>query len=218
MKSRLYCAIICYVLSFILLCICIPITKKIMYPKADGIRVVHGIDQGEQIQRDDIEVVRIGTIGLSDGIIETPEDVIGRYAKVDIVAEDLLFDSKISQLPLDGDHPKDILPSGQKAILIRLKMIEGSEYPMPETGDIVRLNHFDKKLTEIPTLQFVRILSVLPEQEDYIEVTIAVNEEQWKYTRKHQEDVFYGSVIVRSNEELAEKLLQEQDSYFKEGD
>ena len=49
-------------------------------------------------------------------------------------------------------------------------------------------------------------------------MTIAVNEEQWKYTRKHQEDVFYGSVIVRSNEELAEKLLQEQDSYFKEGD
>ena len=67
-------------------------------------------------------------------------------------------------------------------------------------------------------MQFVRILSVLPEQEDYIEVTIAVNEAQWKYIWKHQEDVFYGSVIVRSNEELAEKLLQEQDSYFKEGD
>lgn len=218
MKSRLYCAVICYVLSFILLCICIPISKKIMYPKTDGIRVVHGIDQGVQIQRDDIEVVTIGTIGLADEIIQTPEDVIGRYAKVDIVAEDILFDSKVSQLPLDGDHPKDILPSDQKAILIRMKMIEGSEYPVPETGDIVKLNFFDNKLTEIPALQFIRILSVIPEHGDYIEVTIAVNETQWKYIRKHQEEVFYGSVIVRSNEELAEKLLQEQKSYFKEGD
>ena len=115
--------------------------------------------------------------------------------------------------------PKDILPEDETSQLVMLKMIDGSEYTMPETGDVVKLNLFDKKLRDIPELQFVRVLTVIPkeEKEEEVFVTIAVNEIQKKYLNRHREDSFYASVIVRSNEELAEKLLLEQKVYFEEG-
>ena len=188
-----------------------------MYPKEESVRVIRDLRKGEQIQREDIEILTIGMFGLKDLTLVSLDDVVGRYARVDIVEGDILFQSKISQLPLEGNLPKDILPFDQSAILIRIKMIDGSEYEMPETGDIVKLSRFDKRLIDVPELQFIRVLSVVPEDADFTEVTIAANEKQMKYIRKHQEEVFYASVIVRSNEELAEKLLQEQKAYFREG-
>lgn len=98
-----------------------------------------------------------------------------------------------------------------------LRMIEGSEYPIPETGDVIKINLFDKKWKDIPELQFVRILSVVPPKkaEDTVAVTVALNEKQQQYVKRQKKTVFYASVIVRSNEELAEKLLAEQESFFE---
>jgi len=216
MKSRLYSAVICYVMALVLLFICIPICKRFSYPKTIGVIVVNDLKKGDQIKREDITLTTIGALNLPENVFASAEEVVGRYAKVDIVKEDLLMQTKISQLPLDGDYPKNILPAGNTSALIRLKMIEGSEYTIPETGDVVKLNLFQDKLRDIPQLQFVRILSVIPTEAEVMDVTISVNDAQKKYIQKESETVFYGSVIVRSNEELAEKLLLEQAEYFSE--
>ena len=216
MKSRLYYAVACFILAVILLFITVPI----LYPKIQTVRVMRSFHQGEQLTEKDLEIVEAGALDLPDGIELIKDDVIGRYAAVDLVKDDVLFSAKISQLPLDGDHPKDILPEGNKAQLVMLKMIEGSEYPIPQTGDVVKLNLFKERLLDIPELQFIRILSVVPAEteEEMVSVTISLNEEQQKYIRRHKDEVFYASVIVRSNEELAEKLLTEQKAYFEEDD
>lgn len=220
MKSRLYYAVVCYMLAVILLFVCLPLVKRMTYPKTEAVRVVKAIEQGEQITSKKVEAIEIGAWNIPDGVIKKPEDVIGRYAAVDIVTDDILLDTKISQLPLDGDVPKDILPSDHTVTLLQVKMIEGSEYPLPEMGDVMKLNLFRKKLTDIPELQFIRVLSVLPQAEEdtAVTLTVAVNEVQRKYLSRHTENVFYGSVIVRSNEELAMKLLAEQKAYFEEAD
>ena len=215
MKSRLYCAIICYVLAVLLLFVCVPISKKMFYPKTTAVCTVESIKKGEQITEKHIEERLIGKWNLSENIITSSSDAIGRYAAIDIVSEDILLTSKLSQLPLDGDHPKDILPAGNTTMLISIKMIEGSEHPFPETGDIVKLSRFRDKLLDVPELQFVRILSVLPVEQEIIEVTISVNTEQERYIKKHSDEIFYSSVIVRSNEELAEKLLAEQNTFWR---
>lgn len=220
MKSRLYLGTICLILSVILLFIAVPLLSHRLYPKIEAVKVTRQLDKGEQLTRNDIEPVEIGALVLPDEIQLTAEDVLGRYAALDLAADDILFMSKLSQLPLDGDLPKDILPSGNTAQLITLKMIEGSEYPVPETGDVVKLSRFRDQLMDIPQMQFVRVLSVITPETDAetVSVTISVNPEQKAYIERHTEDVFYASVIVRSNEELAEKLLTEQALYFKEAD
>ncbi|GCB29923.1 hypothetical protein KGMB03357_15840 [Anaerotignum faecicola] len=178
--------------------------------------MLHTMEKGEQLTDKDIEPITVGALHLSEGVALAEEDVIGRYAAVDLVAEDILFLSKLSQLPLEGDLPKDILPKGNAAQLLKLRMIEGSEYPVPETGDVIKINLFDKKWKDIPELQFVRTLSVVPPKkaEDTVVVTVALNEKQQQYIKRQKKTVFYASVIVRSNEELAEKLLAEQKSFF----
>ena len=215
MKSRLYCAIICYILAVILLFVCVPISKKMFYPKSTAVCTVESIKKGEQITEKHIEERLIGKWNLSEKIIISSLDVIGRYAAVDIVSGDILLSSKLSHLPLDGDLPKDILPAGNTSMLITIKMIEGSEHPVPETGDIVKLSRFKDKLLDVPELQFVRILSVLSVEQETIEVIISINGEQEKYIKKHYDELLYSSVIVRSNEELAEKLLAEQNAFWR---
>ena len=216
MKSRLYYAISCFLLAVVLLFLAVPLFTHRLYPKQQAIRVLHTMEKGEQLTDQDIEPITVGALHLSEGIALKEEDVIGRYAAVDLVAEDILFLSKLSQLPLEGDLPKDILPEGNAAQLLKLRMIEGSEYPIPETGDVIKINLFDKKWKDIPELQFVRILSVVSPKkaEDTVVVTVALNEKQQQYIKRQKKTVFYASVIVRSNEELAEKLLAEQESFF----
>ena len=177
MKSRLYYAISCFLLAVVLLFLAVPLFTHRLYPKQQAIRVLHTMEKGEQLTDQDIEPITVGALQLSEGIALTEEDVIGRYAAVDLVAEDILFLSKLSQLPLEGDLPKDILLEENTAQLMTLRMIEGSEYP--------------------------------------VAVTVALNEKQQQYVKRQKKTVFYASVIVRSNEELAEKLLAEQESFFE---
>ncbi|MBQ2924171.1 MAG: hypothetical protein IJE57_01235 [Anaerotignum sp.] len=219
MKSRLYCAIVCYIMAAVLLFFCVPFVKRMTYPKISAVHITKALEKGEQITKDHVADIEIGALEMPEDLVLLSEESIGRYAAVDLVKGDILFHSKLSQLPMDGEVPKDILPEDETSQLVMLKMIDGSEYTMPETGDVVKLNLFDKKLRDIPELQFVRVLTVIPkeEKEEEVLVTIAVNEIQKKYLNRHREDSFYASVIVRSNEELAEKLLLEQKVYFEEG-
>lgn len=218
MKSRLYYAVFCFVLAVILLFVCVPMIERRTYPKTEVLRTTQRVEKGKQLTSEDFEQIEVGMPEQTEGMHLTAEDVIGRYAAVDLVQDDILLLSKLSQLPMEGDLPKNILPEGNTAILLTLKMIEGSEYPVPKAGDVVKLNGFRNKLIDIPQLQFVRVLSVVKpqEEEELVSVTVSVNTEQQEYIKKNRKDTFYASVIVRGNEELAEKLLTEQKAYFKE--
>ena len=139
MKSRLYYAVICYILAFILLFVSVPIVKRLSYPKDTAVHTVKTLNKGEQITKKYIEEISIGAWNMPEEAFLTAEEVIGRYAAVDVVKGDILYQSKLSQLPMDGDVPKNILPEGNHVSLISLKIIEGSEYPMPETGDVINI-------------------------------------------------------------------------------
>ena len=55
-----------------------------------------------------------------------------------------------------------------------------------------------------------------PDAEGVIWITVSANQRQSTFLEKHRKDVFHVSVMVRENEELAEKLLQQQSAYFEE--
>lgn len=91
MKSRLYYAISCFLLAVVLLFLAVPLFTHRLYPKQQAIRVLHTMEKGEQLTDKDIEPITVGALQLSEGIALTEEDVIGRYAAVDLVAEDILL-------------------------------------------------------------------------------------------------------------------------------
>ena len=106
MKSRLYYAISCFLLAVILLFLAVPLFTHRLYPKQQAIRVLHTMEKGEQLTDKDIEPIAVGALHLSEGIALTEEDVIGRYAAVDLFVEEIIFLSKMSKIPLEVEMPK----------------------------------------------------------------------------------------------------------------
>lgn len=98
-----------------------------------------------------------------------------------------------------------------------VQIMEGSEVTALQTGDIIKMNGYDDGLIDIPALNFVRVITAMePNAEGVIWITVSANQRQSTFLEKHRKDVFHVSVMVRENEELAEKLLQQQSAYFEE--
>lgn len=219
MKSRLYYSVVCFILAVSLLMLGVPITMRKSYPKIQAVRTTEPVTKGQQFNRKNVEIVEIGAIHIPDTVICSIDDVIGRFAALDMVEADLVYTTKISPIPILENSRNILLPEKNVSYLVKIKMIEGGEIDTPDTGDVIKMNSFHSKLIDIPALQFVRVLSTVEaDDEDVLTITISVNEKQKAYLEKYRNDIFYASVMVRGNDELAEKLLAEQDEYFEEAE
>jgi hypothetical protein len=155
--------------------------------------------------------------GYSDTAVTDIYDVIGRYAAVDIVSGDILLTEKVSQVPFQDGEAMSLLPEGYETAVAMVQIMEGSEVTALQTGDIIKMNGYDDGLIDIPALNFVRVITAMePNAEGVIWITVSANQRQSTFLEKHRKDVFHVSVMVRENEELAEKLLQQQSAYFEE--
>ena len=179
----------CFFLSVLLLFFAVPLTAKQMYPKIEVVRTTKSIEQGAMFDADDLEVVRMGAYPLLDVAVTDIYDVIGM----------------------------SLLPEGYETAVAMVQIMEGSEVTALQTGDIIKMNGYDDGLIDIPALNFVRVITAMePDAEGIIWITVSANQRQSTFLEKHRKDVFHVSVMVRENEELAEKLLQQQSAYFEE--
>ena len=129
----------------------------------------------------------------------------------------ILLTEKVSQVPFQDGEAMSLLPEGYETAVAMVQIMEGSEVTALQTGDIIKMNGYDDGLIDIPALNFVRVITAMePDAEGVIWITVSANQRQSTFLEKHRKDVFHVSVMVRENEELAEKLLQQQSAYFEE--
>lgn len=203
-------------LAVFILLVGIPLVLSKTYGKTQAVKVIVPIAKGEQITNTNIEVIEIGNLNLPEDLLKSQEDVIGRYATVDIVAGDWLFASKISPLSLNGDSLPKELPVGTGAISIQINMIEGSTVSQLQTGDIIKLYHYTNNLKDIPELQFVKVLSVLPnEKQEQTTITVlALEKQSEKLTDLKKKGKLFAALISRGNDTLATDLLKQQQDFL----
>lgn len=216
MRSRVYCAVGCFLLAVILLFICIPITITKTYPVTYAVTTTKDIKKGEKFVYENIKFIEVGNKNMPNILVTDINDVLGRFASVDIVKDDILLSSKISQVPFIDGKEAELLPKENETVIAMVKILEGSEITELSTGDIIKMNGYDDGLIDIPALNFVRVISVIETKEGISMITVSANEKQKEFLKKHSKDTFHISVISRNNEELANKLLQQQEEYFKE--
>lgn len=204
-------------MAVLLLFIAIPITARQQYPKIEVVRTTKAIEKGTILDQSSLESVCVGSLNLADTTVTDIYQCIGRYAAVDLVEDDILLTDKISQIPFRNGEQVVLLPKGNETAAVRVRIMDGSEIAELKTGDIIKMNGYDHGLIDIPALNFVRVITVMePTEDGTFWITVSANPRQWNFLLKHRQDLFHVSVMVRENEELAEKLLQQQAKYFQE--
>ena len=210
MKSRFLYTIISFVIAIIILFIAIPISVAKTYPKTYAVVAEEVINSGQQITENNVSVQKIGSLNIPD-VISDIDFAVGKFAESKIYSGDFITEEKLRVV--SDDVAERLLKPNYSAEIINLHFADENSKNILKVGDVIKISSFDKGFIDIPQLSFVRVLSVISKGKGEFITTVAVNEKQKDAISEYTENL-YCSVIVRENEELAEKLLIQQEEYF----
>ncbi|MCC8026615.1 MAG: Flp pilus assembly protein CpaB [Clostridium sp.] len=233
LNNRFLFGILSIVLAAAIAFVALPTIAKQTNGKTEIVHIVEPVAKGSQITNKDVQVVEVGSYNLPGNIARTPEDVVGKYAAVDLMANDYILASKISATPISSDIVLSYIPSGKVAISMTVKTLASGLSDKLLAGDIIRIYHFMDEAKDIPELQFVKVLSVTDsrginidntkeptEEEEKLQsatITVLASPEQAKIiTAMENDGVAHVALISRGNDTLAEELLSVQEQTLME--
>ena len=102
------------------------------------VKVNATISAGTKIEEAMLVETEVGSFGLPENVIRDKQDVVGKFARTEISADDLILKSKLSDFAanekLDG-----IKSNGQKLITVTLPSIAAGVGNHLQSGDIISL-------------------------------------------------------------------------------
>ena len=102
------------------------------------VKVNATISAGTKIEETMLVETEVGSFGLPENVIRDKQDVVGKFARTEISADDLILKSKVSDFAanekLDG-----IKSNGQKLITVTLPSIAAGVGNHLQSGDIISL-------------------------------------------------------------------------------
>lgn len=228
MNNRFFFGILSIILAAVIAFVAIPTISRQTNGKTEIIRISEPVARGDAITKDDVELVEVGSYNLPSNIARTMEDVVGRYATADLSVGDYILSSKISLTPISSDIQLSNIPSGKVAISLTVKTLASGLSDKLQSGDIIRIYHFLDTVTEVPELQFVKVLAVTSddglnvdngeelqkdeEKKPTATITVLASPEQAKIITGFENDgSMHVALITRNNDKLAEELLAKQD-------
>lgn len=228
LNSRFGIAMACLAGAAILSFILIPLAAN-SNGKTEIVRIIKPVTQGMEISEADLESVEVGNYHLPADVVRKKEDVVGKYAAVNLYAGDYLLPEKLSSYGADGLQLSN-LPSGKMAMSISLKSLASGVSDKLQAGDVIRIYNYPE---DLPELSFVRVLVVTDaegydvngaqsatseeERRQSATVTLLVTADQAKIlTFLETEGSAHLALICRNNETLATELLQRQDAVLAE--
>lgn len=193
---------------------------------------------GAYLTEDNVERTTILTKDKHSDYITNPEDVIGKVATVDLVANDILSTAKVGEVAENTDNQFLSIPSGKQAISFAVSGGADSLSNKLKVGDIIRIYNYQTSTGEIvspESLQYVRVASITSSAyqdvtgngndgtkqtqtadesaPSYSTITVIVYTEQAQDIIKVQKNGgAYVSLISRGNADLAQELLDKQES------
>ena len=118
-------------------------TIKVADNRTDIVRLTGDVVQGHMISDTDIEVVTVGSYNLPTDVITKKEDVLGKFAAVDLKKGDYLLPSKVTSVSDSADDVFRTLDGTKQAISVTIQSFAGGLSGKLENGDIVQLAVYD---------------------------------------------------------------------------
>lgn len=163
-KNRTTVGILCIVLSLVVCFGITPLFNQSISQKIEIVRVAKEIKQGDEITKDMVQTVEVGSYNLPENIIKTKETVIGTFATADFAVGDYILNTKVSKTPAYENAYLYNLDGTKQAISLTLKTFAGGLSGKLQSGDIVSViapDFREQGLTVIPPeLKYVEVISV----------------------------------------------------------
>lgn len=234
MKNRTIIGVICVVAALVLSFAVAPLVNRFSDSRFEIVCVKRDITKGHKITEDDIQTVTVGGYGLPAGVIKDKAAVIGKYAACDMVSEDFILPSKLTDNADSADDVFMNLDGSQVAMSITIQSFAGGLSGKLANGDIVQLIvNTDEDGSFVPNeLQYVRVITSTTakgiDKDELIRnddgsyelpttLTLLVDTYQAKLLAEYENNSKIHAVLVsRENEEQASKFIEKQNAILNE--
>lgn len=224
-NKRTFLGIICILAAIAIAFGLVPMVSKLTAGQATIIRVAKPIAKGVLIEGDMLEQVTIGAYNLPENIIKVENDVVGKYAKVDMVEGDYMLPSKVSATIDNTDYSLRNLDEGYVAMSITINSFAAGLSGKLQKGDIVSMViiNTDAEAGIIPLeLTYVEILAATTsegvdvnnaEDEETVPdtVTVMVTPLQATLLVNHEENKSIHAVLVYRGDDSDKYIAMQQD-------
>ena len=238
LKNRTVLGIVCIVLALI---ICFAITPLFNASKSSTmkiIRIKNDMKIGQEITSKDIEAVEVGAYNMPSNVAQKSEDVVGKYAAMEMIKGEYVLPTKISDTPASENAYLYGLTGEKRAISITIPSFAGGLSGKLISGDIVSViavDYKEKGETVVPEeLQYVEVIAVTdskgnddetvtvkPDGEEEVElpetVTLLVTPTQANILAELEaEGEIHVALVYRGTAENAQKFISAQESLLEE--
>lgn len=231
-ENRTVLGITCIVLSLFICFVLSPIISRTNTKSIKVVRAVTDIKSGEQITKNMVSEISMSSINQPESIYENIDDVIGKYATMDMIRGDTILNKKISDVPHTENTYLNGLDGNKRAISISIKSLAIGVSGKLKSGDVVSIiapNYKKMGATVIPReLQYVEVIAATGksgiDMDYYVDtdgkndkelpatVTLLASEQQCKLLAELEaEGDLHLSLVYRGTRETAEKFLMAQD-------
>ncbi len=228
--SRTVIGIICLAVALVTCFGVAPVVNNISDGKSEIVRIVNPVVCGNQIREEDIEIVKVGSHNLPQEVIAKKQDVVGKFATVDLYKGDYLLPQKLASEVNGAQNILSALDGGQKAISITIGSFASGVSGKLETGDIISIITYSSKdgiVNTPPELQYVKVITSttsggvdkadVTDTSQPVTVTLLVNQEQAELLAKYEKTVsMHFTLEYRGDASVAQRYLDEQNRYFAE--
>ena len=198
LENKLIVGGICIVIAAILAFLVLPGMYKQKEKTIMICRLQSDITAGTRIEGEMLKSVEVGSYGLPESVIKNPDDLIGKYAKVSMTADDYLYASRFADYVSDERFDKAV-SEGKRLIAVSVPSNAASAANQLKAGDRVTVAYFaDNNVVIDNSLKGIEIYSV--ENED------AQNLENVQGS-ENKEDEIAANVTLIATEEQAAKLI-----------
>ena len=137
LKNRTVLGVICIVLSLIICFAITPLFNPSLSQKVGIVRVVKDIKTGEQITKDMVQTIEVGSFNLPKDVVKSTDAAVGKYITADLIAGDYILKAKLTEVPTEGNAYLYNLNGQKQAISVTIKNFSIGLSGKLISGDIV---------------------------------------------------------------------------------
>ena len=227
LQSRTVIGIICIVLALGITFGVAPLVNRFTDRKVEVVQVKQNVER-HLITEDDVELVKVGALNLSNRTVKNKKYVVGKYAATNLYAGQIMIADLVAEKSNSADDVLSALDGTKVAISVNIASFAQGLSNKLRNGDIVSVIVYDKETNQShvpPELRYVKVITTTTgdsvdsdrktDATQAITVTLLASPDQAKLLAYlNTTTTLHFSLVCRGDKTVAEQYLKVQEDYL----